>query len=175
MTPDQIKELTRHLSELSFDESRRLFDYFPDTGEIRRKVSMGRSRMGSLAGSKNSDGYLQIKVFYRTYKIHRLAWLMFYGKWPDGEIDHINGDRTDNRIVNLRDVPKSVNQQNQMKPQVTNTSGYLGVSWHKKDCKWRVSIRVSGKPKHLGFFATPEEAHAAYVKAKRQFHKGNTL
>lgn len=80
---------------------------------------------------------------------HRVAWVLMTGKWPDGEIDHDNGIRTDNRWVNLKDVTSVQNGRNQG-IKSSNTSGYTGVSWHASSRKWRASIRVDGKLISLG-------------------------
>ena len=95
------------------------------------------------------------------------------GSWPIGEIDHVNGDRGDNRIANLRDVDHKTNSQNERRARAINTSGFLGVS--KQGNKWQASIRHGGKQLYLGLFAAKEEAHSAYLAAKRLLHAGNTL
>jgi hypothetical protein len=104
---------------------------------------------------------------------HRAAWLYVHGKWPNGQIDHINGDRSDNRISNLRDVSHSVNQQNVHRPRRDNASGFLGVTRQKN--LWTSQVTVSGKTLHLGLFKTPEEAASAYLEAKRKHHTGCTI
>lgn len=106
---------------------------------------------------------------------HRLAWLYVHGRWPDGLIDHKNGDRADNRFDNLRDVAHRVNMQNLRKAFVSSKTGLLGAS-PLKDGRFGAFIKRDGKSKNLGTFDTPELAHAAYVAAKRVIHhEGNTL
>jgi hypothetical protein len=95
------------------------------------------------------------------------------GRWPNGVVDHINGDTSDNQWSNLRDVTHSVNCQNQRRAKRSNASGLLGVSFF--DGKPRASISVDGRPIHLGTFDTPEAAHQAYVEAKRKLHAGCTI
>lgn len=105
---------------------------------------------------------------------HRLAWLYVYGEWPNGDIDHIDGDRLNNRIANLRDVSRRVNLENQRRPKACNKSGFLGVKTFR-DQRFQARIQVRGVQLHLGTFDTPHEAHAAYVAAKRNLHQGCTL
>lgn len=108
---------------------------------------------------------------------HRVCWALHYGEWPSGVIDHINGDPTDNRICNLRDVDQSVNCQNRRKAHGNCSSGLIGA--HKRTIngvvKYASSIMTRGKSRFLGLFNTPEEAHKAYVSAKRQLHSGCTI
>jgi hypothetical protein len=127
---------------------------------------------GKKAGTK-SMGYIVVCFKGKHYKSHRVAWLLAHGSWPEGEIDHINGDKLDNRLCNLRDVSKSVNQQNLKQAKADNKVGLLGVSM--KGNRFRAQITINQKKKMLGTFATATEAHEAYIKAKRQIHIGGTL
>lgn len=163
----------RELLELA--EVMRLLNYESETGLfIWRESNSNVSPVGSIAGrSVNSDGYRQICINSRHYKAHRLAWFYVHGSWPD-QIDHINGDRSDNRICNLRNVTSVENTQNQRVPHCNNRSGYLGVS-KRTDGRFQADIRVDGEKKYLGNYETPEEASAAYIAAKRKFHSGSTL
>jgi hypothetical protein len=147
MTPDRLKGL------LSYD---------PSTGVFVRLVrTSNRVRVGDAAGSRDANGYLCIRVGGKTVKAHRLAWLYMHGCWPTGEVDHINGDKSDNRIANLRDVSKSVNQQNRR-----SVRGYS-----RDGGRWKAQIRANGRCLHLGCFSTEQEAHAAYLAAKVNFHE----
>ncbi len=151
-----------------------LLNYDPETGVFTWKVRRGLAEAGP-AGSTKKDGYNYICIDGRTMLAHRLAWFYVHGQWPRHVIDHINGDRTDNRIVNLRDVPYRTNNENQKKPHRSNTSGYLGVSRIQSRGKWQASIQLNGRNKNLGRYDTPEEAHAVYLEAKRQLHEGCTI
>lgn len=150
-----------------------LLHYDPDTGVFTRKVSKGKAKAGAEAGYLNSDGYREVKVCGRPFKAHRLAFLYMTGMWPDYQVDHLNGNRLDNRWCNLRDADAVTNNENKTKALPNNQSGLLGV--HKHRSKWRAQIRTNRKLKHLGSFDTPEEAYAAYLKAKRQLHEGCTI
>lgn len=146
---------------------KRLLHYSPESGLFTWLVkSNGRVRVGQTAGSPNSDGYIQIKIFRRLYGAHRLAWLYVYGYWPPQEIDHINGNVADNRIENLREANRHEQMWNRKRP-VTNTSGFKGVSFYKRRDCWRANIANGGKLVHLGYFKTPEAAHEAYVAAAK--------
>lgn len=128
----------------------------------------GKARVGSLAGCKDDEGYVYIRVDYRAYRAHRLAWLYMTGTFPVNVIDHIDGNPANNRIENLRDVTNAVNLQNQKRAQIDNKCGLLGVYKHRK--RFRARITVDGKITNLGTFDTPELAHAAYLAAKPQIH-----
>lgn len=176
-------------SALTAERLRELLHYDPKTGVFVRKQM--KSRYGTTApnsrysmkaagclSSKHgpSAGYVKISVDGRRYFAHRLAWLYVYGAWPSGTVDHINGDRSDNRIENLRDVAHYVNIQNQRKVSVGNKySSLLGAHWSITRKKWRSSIMVKLCPIHLGWFDTDEEAHQAYLTAKRRLHEGCTI
>lgn len=135
-----------------------------------------RNKPGDIAGTVRPDGYRQVCVDGKFYLAHRVLWLMRNGVWPDGEVDHINGDKCDNSRSNLRSVSKSGNMQNMRRAFSTNTSsGLLGVSLERKTGRFYSRICVSGKQKLLGTFDSPEEAHSAYLKAKRQVHETCTI
>jgi hypothetical protein len=124
-------------------------------------------------GYASRKGYLRFFFGRRQYSVHRFAWFYFYGEWPKGQIDHINGDPADNRISNLRCVTPQENAQNQKKAKSTNMTGLLGVT--PSGSGFQARITIGGKAKHLGSFRSAQEAHEAYVSAKRQLHPANTL
>jgi hypothetical protein len=151
-----------------------LLTYDPDTGEFRWKVQRSnRAPIGSIAGCSDKYGYIVVRVDGTLYKAHRLAWLYMYGEWPDGQIDHINGIRTDNRIGNLRVLPQRHNAENRRWPSKNNKSGFLGVRTMSHG--YVAVITINGKGHNLGYFKKPEEAHQAYLKAKRELHEGGVL
>jgi hypothetical protein len=149
-----------------------LISYDPETGIMRWRVNKGAVKAGQVAGNPNR-GYLQLMVDGHPTFVHRFIWFYVYGKWPDGNIDHIDGNRSNNRLRNLRDVTQSMNIQNEIKPRSNNKSGFLGVKANRG--LWKAEISVNGKTKFLGRFKTPEEAHHVYIEAKRQFHPGCTI
>ena len=151
---------------LNYDQTTGIF-----TWAVRRKGGRG---LGMEAGARMSHGYISIGIDGNEYTAHRLAWLYIHGEWPLAYIDHINGNRSDNRIENLRDVSQTVNMQNVYAPKSNNKSGYRGVSWHAQRGKYTARIKVEGRYLSLGLHETPEAAHAAYVEAKRNFHEGCT-
>jgi len=146
-----------------------LLDYNPDTGVFAWRVRWYRVRPGDVAGTPDGRGYLCIQVCGKCYKAHRLAWFYVYGIWPDGQIDHRNGCRSDNRLLNLRVCTNAENGQNRGLNK-NNTSGYVGVSFDRKNACWQAHIRVNGERHKLGVFKDIEEAAAAYVAAKAKMH-----
>ena len=151
---------------------RELFAYDSDTGLFTRKVSTTRRvKIGDIAGSPNQKGYINIMVCSRLHPAHRLAWLYVHGAWPKDQIDHINGVKTDNRIANLREATNAENAQNKRNARSDNKSGLLGVRFKNCGKPWQARIMVDGKARNLGHFDTAEEAHAAYLSAKRDLHK----
>lgn len=166
-----IQEGRKMTDTPSIERLRELFAYDPETGLISRLVSAGRSSKLTSPGTLSDRGYLIIRADKKNLKAHRLAWAIHHGAWPQNHLDHINGVKTDNRLVNLRDVTIAGNMQNQRCAQASNKScGLLGASWSKSAGAWQAQIQVNGKNIHLGIFATPEEAHAAYVLKKRELH-----
>lgn len=160
---------------------RDLFEYLPGSGQLvwrprplhHFKDASYQSRwndkfVGKSAGSlSGSVRYLRITFAGRTYLAHRLIWLHVYGVWPNGEIDHINGDRTDNRLANLRLVDHCANARNAALPS-HNTSGVIGVSYDARDDLWHAYIGIgAGSRKSLGYFKTKSEACAARQAGER--------
>jgi hypothetical protein len=118
-----------------------------------------------LAGGVSRSGYVEIRLDRRLYRAHRLAWLHVHGAWPVHEIDHINGEKADNRIANLRDATSGQNKANQTRLRADNTSGHRGVSWSKANRKWFAKIKHAGRQKLLGYFDSKEAAVEAYELA----------
>ncbi len=151
--------------ELTADEVRKLLRYDQETGKLFWLVrSAIHVSPGDEAGYVEPNGYISVSIRKRAYKSHRLIWLMVTGDWPAACIDHINGVRADNRLVNLRQATKAQNNTNSMTPK-TNTSGYKGVTWNKYSGKFLAQIRFKRKSYFLGYFTEAEEAHHAYVAA----------
>lgn len=159
----------RNATELTQALLHDLFDYDPEIGTFRRRVVRGGRPAGAPVGVLHKDGYLSVKIDKRQHAAHRLAWLYIYGCLPTGQLDHISGHRSDNRIANLRECNNSENQQNR-KLNKNSTSGYMGVHFDSGTGKYRAHICHAGKQRHLGTFPTPELAHAAYLAAKTVHH-----
>jgi len=123
--------------------------------------------------STKTRGYREILVDRIHYRAHRLAWLYMTGEWPTNGVDHIDGDKLNNRFANLRDIPQAANSQNIKKATARSITGFLGVSPH--ETRFRARLRVNRKLINLGSYATAEEAYAVYLEAKRRLHPGNTL
>ncbi|MBJ9895227.1 HNH endonuclease signature motif containing protein [Burkholderia cenocepacia] len=159
---------------LTAQRLRELLNYDQATGQFRwREKASHRVEVGDVAGSPDRDGYLKIQIKGKKYLAHRLAWLFMTGAWPAREVDHVNGVRADNRFSNLRAVTRSQNMQNQRRARSNSTTGLIGAN--RQGNGFQSSINIDGTPTYLGYFATPEAAHAAYVDAKRRHHEGCTL
>lgn len=152
---------------------REVLNYDPGTGAFEWRIDNGGSAAGEPAGRVRADGYVAIWIDGKPYRGHRLAWLYMHGEWPAKQIDHINGMRSDNRFSNLRDVSQQTNIQNKRIANRNNKANLLGVSFHAG--RWEAFISHNRKSVYLGRFSTPEQAHDAYVRAKRQVHAGCTL
>lgn len=149
---------------------RELLNYNAETGTFTWRVRMGpNAPEESKTGCANKRGNVRIKIKGRHYLAHRLAWLYVHGEWPPDEIDHINGIRSDNRIVNLRPATRSQNQRN-IGRRSDNSSGVKGVTWHKHARKWQAQIQTNGKNVYLGRFDNVSDAAEAYSRAAAERH-----
>ena len=155
----------------SADRLRELLDYAPDTGTLRWKMTnSNRAPAGSIAGEAPSGhGYRQIGIDGDRYRTHRVIWKLMTGRDPVAEIDHVDGDRSNNRWANLREASHSENGCNKPPPR-SNTSGFKGVYFDRFAGRWKAQIKFAGRRRHLGRFDTPEEAHAAYRSAAARLH-----
>jgi hypothetical protein len=154
--------------------AREVFDYDAETGALIRRTAAGtRAITGVPSGRADRHGHVRVRFDGKEYAAHRLVWLHVTGQLPRGEIDHINGIRSDNRISNLRDVTHRVNLENRRCATKRNVSGVLGVT--KRGGSYSARIKLNGKPVYLGSFGSAAEAHAAYLAAKRAHHEGCTL
>ena len=161
-------------SHLTPERLRELLDYDPATGVFINRTK--RSRLacaGAIAGTITTRLYRAITIDGRIYAAHRLAWLYVHGRWPLDQIDHIDCNKMNNAIANLREASHRLNQQNIKTANKNNKLGILGVIRLRNG--FRSCIYCNGKATVLGIFATPEEAHAVYLKAKRRLHQGCTI
>lgn len=174
--------------KITAEELRSLVNYDPETGIFTWKVDrrMGRTGKGKLVAAAGkpmgdrtaSHNYPQVNIRKNVYLLHRLAFLYMTGEWPKGHVDHKDGGRGNNSWENLRDVPQRVNNQNLRLARVDSNLGVQGVYFDrhgKKIKRFRSCVTVDGTVHRLGYFSTPEEAHEAYVTAKRKLHEGCTI
>jgi hypothetical protein len=139
--------------------------YDPDTGLIYWRHRMKGRRAFC---TKDKHGYLVGRAFGPKLKAHRVVWFLHYNEWPNGELDHINGDKADNRVANLRDVDRSTNMRN-TKISSTNSTGHTGVHYHKANKKYIAYIRHEGRLNYLGSFLSLDQAVEARQKANLSF------
>jgi len=156
------------MNELTQEQLKSHLVYCKDSGLFHRVDN------GSKLGCLSSKGYLKITVLRKNYMAHRLAWLYVHGCMPKDQIDHINHDKADNKISNLREVSNQENLKNQS-VRSTNTSGFIGVYWDKKQEKWSSQVMVDAKCIFLGRFKKKQDAIKARKKAniKYGFHKNH--
>lgn len=145
---------------------REVLSYDQESGAFVRIRALPGAQLGA-AGGLDKRGYLAIRVDGQRYLAHRLAWLYVFGAWPEGDVDHANGDRADNRIENLRLANRSQNKANSKKYD-NNSSGFKGVCWRKETGRWRARIGVNGEVLNLGSFDNAEDAYRAYSVAAEQ-------
>lgn len=169
---------------------RRLLDYDPCTGRLfwkerpawlfsgkvyprhRAQLQWNTKLSGKEAFlTQHGRGYLIGGIFDQSHLAHRVAWCWYFGHWPEDQIDHINGDKGDNRISNLRAVTQLVNAKN-LPASRLNTSGFRGVSFNKRTGRWRARITADRSERHLGYFASKADAVAARIEAEKEhgFH-----
>jgi len=150
-----------------------LLRYDPLTGHFYWcSTRRGRAFKGAIAGTVTEQGYIKITCLRRKFLGHRLAWLFVYGRWPNSQIDHINRDKTDNRIANLREVTNAQNHHN-MPVRRDNKAGATGICRNLRGKNWRAYIYCDGKQTFLGNYATKEEAIAARRAAALALHSHN--
>ena len=165
--------MEKYRNELSYVQVAACLSYDPDTGCLTHKCAARSRALGSVAGRRDTRGYLRVRILGKEPKAHRLAWLLHYGVWPEGEIDHINVNPADNRIANLRCVDAYGNSQNRRRAQRNNRTGLLGVSVTAKG--FIAQLKAKGVHIRKGPYQTPEEAHAVYLALKRELHPLSTI
>ncbi len=165
--------------EIIAERVRELLKYDPETGIFTRKIRTAqRHKIGDradfLVTSGNSEGYCRVSFDSKRYLAHRVVWLYVHGSWPELDIDHINGIKSDNRLANLREVDRSTNLQNMRHARKDNKTGFLGVYLHTQG-RYVARIQKNGKCSYIGIFDCPKEAHEAYLVEKRKRHEGCTI
>lgn len=155
---------------LTYERAAELLAYDPETGSLTWRVGRARTaKQGALAGTPNPAGYLRVKVDGRSHMAHRLAWLLVYGEWPAGSLDHINGQRNDNRLCNLRLADNATNQFNASAHR-DSTSGVKNVAWHKQTGLWQVRVQARGINHCFGRFSDLVAATEAARAARAALH-----
>lgn len=156
------------MSILSREDLVGLLHYAPDSGDFTWRVRPAAGvPEGSVAGTTLKSGYRSIRIGRAGYRAHRLAFLYMTGHWPAGDVDHIDGDRANNRWANLREATRSQNMANRGATR-TNPTGTKGVCWDEQRHGWRAAITVDRKRIHLGIFGDAAQAQEAYWLAARQ-------
>jgi len=157
------------------DRLKELFGYFPENGDLVRKIDKHyNAKKGDVVGTVGANRYKVVNIDGKLQLVHRVIMTMVHGDITGHHIDHINGDRSDNRIANLRLVTQLENNRNSSLP-AHNTSGALGVHWCKSSNKWRVTISVQNKPRHFGRYTDKEQAIKAAKDARKAlgFHENH--
>ena len=152
---------------LTKEQVRLELNYDPETGIFTRKTPSKKYKIGEIVGC-DCNGYVYICCDKKNRYAHRLAWLYVYGYIPK-YVDHINGNKKDNRIANLRETTISQNMHNSKKPK-NNTSGIKGVYFHKKSQKWMARVHLNNKCIYLGIFENIEDAQKSVTESRKKLH-----
>ncbi|HBS2788809.1 TPA: HNH endonuclease [Klebsiella pneumoniae] len=153
---------------IDFHVASSFLSYSPEDGQLRWKLNSNNTFEGMVAGCGDGKGYVLIGLGGVKYKAHRLAWLLSFGEWPPGPIDHINGIKSDNLLSNLRVA--STLQNNRNSRSKGGASSFKGVDFHKAASKWRARIRVDGKRINIGHFSSERQAAFAYDFYALHYH-----
>lgn len=159
-------------NDIKYEQVKQLFDYNSSGYLIRKITTSSRAIKNNIVGTKNHYGYLQVSIKNKQYKVHRLIWLWHYGYMSENSIDHINGDKLDNRIENLREINHQCNIINTGNHK-NNTSGIKGVKLNKKTNKWQANIIMDGKEIYLGLYKNIYNAVLARLTAEICFNWTN--
>lgn len=159
------------MAVLTHERLLEVLNYDPETGLFRWRIAVSNSvKIGAIAGSVDNNGYRRMCIDgRRNYLAHRLAWFYVHGEWPTESLDHIDCNKINNAIANLRPASTAENLRNRGKNR-NNKSGYKGVCFDRRDQRWRATIRVDRKLKHIGYFKDPADAHRAYEAAAAKYH-----
>jgi hypothetical protein len=168
MPKNKVSEYSPTASTLTQEYLKSILDYDLDTGIFTWKVSKAnRTKVGDVAGW-SYNGYREIEINNKAYKAHRLAWLYVYGEMPKNLVDHIDGNRSNNKISNLREATYQENSENYKTPK-TNKSGVKNVSWYKSLNKWVVSISIRKTKKTVGYYDDLELAELVAIEARNKY------
>jgi len=168
MPKNKVSEYSATAATLTQEYLKSILDYDFDTGIFTWKVNKAnRTKVGDIAGW-SYNGYREIEINNKAYKAHRLAWLYVYGEMPKNLVDHIDGNRSNNKIANLREATYQENSENYKTPK-TNKSGVKNVSWYKNLNKWVVSISIRKTKKTVGYYDDLELAELVAVEARNKY------
>lgn len=155
---------------ITLEKLKSVLRYDANTGVFTRLIATSNNtHAGGIAGCVGKNGYVYLALFGKKYLAHRLAWFYSTGSWPVGDIDHIDGNRSNNVWGNLREATRSQNLCNMTTPR-TNRSGVKGVRWFHRTHKWSAQVQLEGKAKHLGYFANIEDASVAVRNYREKVH-----
>lgn len=163
--PAAAPEVTKPIETIAAELVHQALRYEPENGFFYSR------RTGQRLIARHGAGYISIRLAGRSWLGHRLAWIYVHGRWPINQLDHINGNRADNRIENLRECTNAQNCQNVRAHK--DGVGLVGITFEKRRSRWTAGIGVNGKRIWLGYFGTADEAHNAYLAAKRKYHQFN--
>lgn len=152
------------MTDLTPSRLQAIFEYDAEAGTITRTARTESEPRGKVMGFTMANGYRAMLIYGKQYYVHRIAFAIAHGRWPTALIDHINGDPSDNRLSNLREATSRENSRNRAR------SADHGATFYRRYGKWRASVSVDGRQKHLGYFATKDEALAARVLAEKQHY-----
>ena len=148
-----------------------ILNYYPEIGISEWKESRGRVKTGDAAGTENDQGYIIIRIDGQRYREHVLAWFYMTGEWPENEIDHIDGNSSNNKWKNLRTATHAQNQKNRKSAQINSKSGVKGVHWREDIKKYCAKITVDGEIIQLGFYYDLLEAEEVRKEAEIKYFK----
>lgn len=159
-------------SHQSIEQLREALILDAETGTLTWRKTGRKGHAGKVAGRISAKGYRDVSIAGKRLYAHRVVFALTHGRWPEGLVDHIDGNRLNNRPANLREVSNQANLQNSLSPCGKTSSGLRGVSLIKSSGKWKAYIVVDRRMKTLGHFDTREAAYAAYLEAKTRLHPG---
>lgn len=157
------------MNNIPIETAKTFFSYDPDTGEIRYRLRRGKCVVGTIIKCRTDSGHIVFGFERKHIRVHRLAWALTTGEWPVHEVDHINGDASDNRWCNLRQATHAENMKNMKVPR-TNKTGFKGVSWDSQSRCFQAHIKANGVNYRLGRYRKAEDAHEAYKAASLRLH-----
>ncbi len=162
------------VNDITYDTVNDLLRYDPESGDLFWRANRAKMKAGSVAGGIGGKGYWHVSINNKSYLAHRIIWLIYYGRWPEDQLDHINHNKLDNRIKNLRSVMGYENNRNTT-IRKDNKSGVIGVFWHSTQKVWESNIGVDGQLKYLGIYDNIFDAVCARKSAeiKYGFHKNH--